>query len=263
MPQLCLVQKPKEKIVEVQTKEKKVVKTITGNDLMWNKINTWLEHCKQQKENFAYFTVEYWADVFVDGGKEVHLSTSTTMERPFKGEDDHYGGYWGTNGTYNKDNLHELKQELINWRTDFLEVPYCREKADGTALRDIRAENIRIFIDDQAKDFIIRTAKWSLNQLASELKSIKEKALTEEYLKKFDRMQFLDKEIHKVEYDILPGLKDKAEKAFDDKLYSQTVLDGEKFNLNATHKLFKRLRLKLAQMQKEYDRLRQEMYRWS
>ena len=262
MSQLCLVEKPKEKNIEVQTQQKQIVKTITNNDLMWSKINVWLENCKKQKENFAYFVVEYRADVHLDGTKDEALSTSTTLERPFKREGDSYGGMWGGGGAYSKNNLDELKETLLNWRKNFLEVPYCREKADGTALRDIRAENIRIFIDDNAKDFIARIAKWTLNELASELKSIKETPLTEEYLKKFDRMHFLDNEIHKIEYDILPGLKGKAEKAFGNKEETQAVLDGEKFDLNAAYKLFNDLKLKLAQMQKEYDALRHELYRW-
>ena len=43
MQQLSLV----EKTIEVQTKEKQVVKTITGNDLMWSKVNAWLDNCKE------------------------------------------------------------------------------------------------------------------------------------------------------------------------------------------------------------------------
>ena len=262
MQQLKLVKKPIEKKVEVQTAVKQAANTITDNNSMWNKVHAWLEKCKQEKENSAYFIVEYRADVHLDGSKDEHLTTSTTMERLFKSEDDSYGGCWGTNGTYNKNNLDELKKELIGWRKDFLEVPYCREKADGTALRDIKAENIRIFIYDKAKDFIARTAAWTINELALELKAIKEKPLTEEYLKKFDRMKFLNKEIEKLEYDILPGLKEKTEKAFDDRIETQTILDGEKFDLNAAYDLFKKLKLKLAKMEKEYDELRHEMYRW-
>ncbi len=263
MQQLSLVEKPKEKVVEVQTKEKQVVKAITNNDLMWGKINAWLDDCKQQKENFAYFVVEYRADVHLDSSKDEFLTASTTMERPFRDDSqDSYGGCWGCGGSYGKSNLDKLKEELVKWRKSYLEVPYCREKADGTALRDIKAESIRIFIDNRAKDFIARTAKWTLNDLSMELKSIKERPLTEEYLKKFDRMNFLEKEINKIDYDILPGLKDKAEKAFDDKAKTQTVLDGEKFDLNAVHKLYERLKLRLAQMQKEYDELRHELYRW-
>ena len=72
--------------------------------------------------------------------------------------------------------------------------------------------------------------------------------MTEEYLKKFDRMNFLDKEIHKLEYDILPGIKLKAENAFNEKIEAQTVLDGEKFDLNAAYELFQRLKHKLAEM---------------
>jgi len=136
------------------------------------------------------------------------------MERPFKREGDSYGGCWGCGGSYGKDDLDELKKELIKWRQNFLEVPYCKEKADGTVLRDIKAENIRIFIDDNGKEFIARTAKWSLNELAIELKSIKEDPLTEEYLKKFDRMKFLDKEIHRIEYEVIPELKKKVESFF-------------------------------------------------
>jgi len=259
MPQQCLISKPKE--VEVQTAVKQAANTITDNNSMWNKVHAWLEKCKQQKENSAYFIVEYRADVHLDGSKDEHLTTSTTMERLFKSEDDSYAGCWGTNGTYNKENLDELKEELLKWRKDFLEVPYCRGKADGTALRDIKAENVRIFIYDKAKDFIARTAAWTINELALELKAIKEKPLTEEYLQKFDRMKFLNKEIEKLEYDILPGLKEKTEKAFDE-VEAQTVLDGEKFDLNAAYDLFKKLKLKLAKMEKEYDGLRHEMYRW-
>ena len=263
MKQLYLVEKPKEKTIEVQTKENRIVKTITNSDLMWSKINAWLEDCKNQKENFAYFVVEYKADVHLDSSKDEFLTTYTTMERPFRNESiDSYGGYWGSGGCYGKNNLDKLKEELISWRKGYLEVPYCREKADGTALRDIKAQNVRIFMDDKAKEFIAREAKWNLNDLTSELKAIKEKSLTEEYLKKFDRMEFLDKEINKAEYDVLPGLKEKAEKAFDENVGSQTILDGEKFDLNAAQSLFRNLKLKLAQMKKEYDDLRHELYRW-
>ena len=75
-------------------------------------------------------------------------------------------------------------------------------------------------------------------------------------------MKFLNKEKEKLEYDILPGLKEKTEKAFDDRIETQTILDGEKFDLNAAYDLFKKLKLKLAKMEKEYDELRHEMYRW-
>ena len=262
MKQLSLVENPKEKINEVQTKERHVVKTITDNDLMWSKVNVWLENCKQQKENFAYFVVEYRANVHLDGSKDEYLTTSTTMERPFKNEDDSYGGCWGCGGNYTRENLGELKKDLIEWRKDFLETPYCKEKADGTALRDIKSENIKIFIDDKAKDFITRAAKWSLNEFIQELKTIKEKPLTEEYLKKFNRMNFLDKEIEKIEYKILPGLKGKIEKVFDDKIQTQITLDGESFDLNSTYDLFKKLKSKLSEMEKEYDKLRHELYRW-
>ena len=265
MQQLKLIENPKEKQkIDEHTEEKKMLKTITdNNDLMWNKVNSWLENCKQQKENFTYFVVEYRANVHVDGSKDEYLTTSTTMERPFRDESiDSYGGCWGFGGNYTKENLDELKKDLIEWRKDFLEIPYCKEKADGSALRDIKAENIKIFIDDKAKDFITRTAKWNLSELTQELKAIKEKPLTEEYLKKFDRMNFLDKEIEKIEYKILPGLKDKIEKAFDDKIQTQITLDGESFDLNATYDLFKKLKSKLNEMEKEYDKLRHELYRW-
>lgn len=262
MTQLSLIEKPKELKVDVLTKERHIVKTITNSDLMWGKINSWLEDCKNQKENFAYFVVDYRANVHLDSSKDEFLTTSTTMERPFKDFNDSFGGCWGCGGSYGKDNLDKLKEELVGWRKGYLEVPYCREKADGTALRDIKAENVRIFIDDKGKEFIAREANWNLNDLSSELKAIKETPLTEEYLKKFDRMEFLDKEINKIDYDVLPGLKNKAEKAFDDNAATQTVLDGEKFDLNAAQSLFRRLKMKLTQMQKEYDELRHELYRW-
>ena len=141
-------------------------------------------------------------------------------------------------------------------------VPYCREKADGIALRDIKAENIRIFIDDRAKEFIAKAARWNLNELAVELKSIRETKLTEEYMRKFDRMNFLDKEINRIEYELLPRLKNNAEQAFDDKKDYQAVIDGKTFDLNAVHSLYKQLKQKLTEIKKEYDGLRHELYRW-
>lgn len=74
-------------------------------------------------------------------------------------------------------------------------------------------------------------------------------------------LKVLDKEIHKLEYEILPGIKSKSENAFI-KAGTQTVLDGETYDLNAALGLFRKLGLKLQQMKKEYDALRHEMYRW-
>ncbi len=260
MQQLSLVQKPKE-TPKPQVNEEQIVKTITSDcKSMWNKIQTWLENCKQQKENFAYFAIEYRADVHLDGSKEEHLSTTTTMERPFRDESgDSYGGSWGCGGNFSKNNLDELKKDLIEWRKSFLEVPYCKEKADGTALRDIKAENVRIFINDKGKDFIARTAKWTLNDLTTELKSIKEKPLTEDYLKKFDRMNFLNKEIHRIEYEVIPELKKKVESFF--KETEQATLEN-KPDLNQVAEIMRKNKCNLKQMQEEYDGLRHEMYRW-
>ena len=197
-----------------------------------------------------------------DSSKEEYVITSTTLERPFRIEDDSYGGCWGCGGTYGKDGLEKLKNDIAGWRKNLLEAPYCKEKADGTALRDIKAENIRVFIDDRAKDFINRVANWNVNDLIAELKAIKEASLTDEILKKFERMKFLDKEINKIRYDNLPKLKDKGLSVFDDKKDAQTVIDGEKFDLNSVYRLYERLRSKLSQMEKEHDELKHEMYRW-
>src|SRR3989338_9107160 len=101
MQQLKLVGKPKENAVEVKDNKNRIVKTITNNDLMWSKVNAWLDNCKQQKENFAYFVVEYRANVHLDGSKDESLSVSTTLERPFKPEGDSYGGCWGCGGSFN------------------------------------------------------------------------------------------------------------------------------------------------------------------
>jgi len=261
MSQLKLVQKP---IVEKpNTGSMKVIKRIVSSKGFYERVNNWIELCKANKENYAYIAIEYHAEVFLNGAKKECLSLTNTMERPFRAnKDDSYAGSWGCGGNYDKNNLDELKKELIEWRKNFLEVPYCKEKADGTALRDIKAENVRIFIDDKAKEFISRTAKWTLNELAQELKAIKENPLTQQYLKKFERMNYLEEEIDKIEYDILPELRDKAEKAFDNNTETQTILDGEKFDLNAAYDLFKRLKAKAAQMEKEYNKLRHEMYRW-
>jgi len=256
MQQLSLVEKPKE--VEQPKQVKKLAKTLVNNDAMWSKVNAWIENCKKQRENFAHFTVEYWANIYVDGSKDEHISTSTAMERPFKKEGDSYGGCWGCGGSYDKNELDKLKETLIKWRNDYLEVPYCKENADGTALRDVKAENIRIFIDDNAKNFINRTAKWSLNQLAEELKAIKEKPLTEEYLKRFERMKFLDKEIRRIEYEIIPELKKKVESFFQNSLQSAL----EKPDLNQIAEIMNKNKCDLKQMQKEYDGLRHELYRW-
>lgn len=257
-----LIEDPEEGKLDIQDQdEEKVLKTITSSNEMWQRCNLWMDNCKQQKENFAYFTVEYRAEIHLDGLKDEYVITKTALERPFKREDDTYGGYWSGQGTLNKNELDQLKNDIINWRKELLAAPYCKENADGHALRDIKAENIRVFIDDKAKEFINRTADWSVNVLTAELKAIKETPLTDEYLKKFERLEFLDKEIHKLEYDIMPQIKGKVDGVFS-KSDAQTVLDGEKFDLNAALNLFKRLKAKLAVMEKEYDELRHELYRW-
>ncbi len=261
MSQLKLVQESVAKVKSPESLEP--IQRIHSSKSMYERINQWVEQCKEKKENYAYISVEYNAEIFVNGFMKELLSTTSTMERPFRNDsEDSYAGSWGTNGTYNQNNLDELKKELLKWRKDFLEVSYFKEKADGTALRDIKAQNVRIFIDEKAKEFIAREAKWNLNELASELKALIEAPITEEYLKKFDRMEFLNKEIHKVEYELLPDLKDKAEKAFEEKTTVQTVIDGDEFDLNSAYRMFKRLKIKLAGMEKEYDELRHELYRW-
>ena len=73
-------------------------------------------------------------------------------------------------------------------------------------IKKVNERNNESSINGKGKDFIAREAKWTLSELAMELKAIKEKPLTEEYLKKFDRMEFLDKEIHRIEYEVIPEL---------------------------------------------------------
>lgn len=261
MPQQALLLQKEEKSRKTEVKTEKIELKEIEDNILEQKIANWIKQCKENKENFAYFKVTYLARVELDGSKKEAVETSTTVERPFRKPDDSYGGMWGCGGFHKKEDLNELKEDIINWVKDQLSWPYNKEHADGHLISDIKREDVRVFIDDNSKDFIKRNAEWSLKDIAEEIKAIKVPPLTKEYLKKVQRLELLDKEIEKLEYTIIPDIKKKVERILEGDEDSQKTLNEED-DINEIVKTLKENKGKLKVMKREYDALRHELYRW-
>lgn len=140
----------------------------------------WCSQCKKAKESLAYQRFDYVGDLQSEG-----LRGSTTLERNWRGAEESYGGMWGSGGSWSTpEEVKALREELVEWYTDWMNVPYCREKANEFTLRGIKRENIRLLFSEKAKEFVQRVGGWSVDELQAELNTIPEAELTPEYMAK-------------------------------------------------------------------------------
>jgi hypothetical protein len=145
-----------------------------------NELYDWSENCEKAQESIAYMLFEYHTNLANE-----YITQSDCLERFWKGAEEGYGGCWGGHNTIrDKDEVVALREEILTWKKEYLAIPYCRERADEWALRGIRKENIRVFINDQCKEFIERVGGWSVDDLQKELSELPEAELTLEYVTK-------------------------------------------------------------------------------
>ena len=160
----------------------------------------WSEKCEQAQESVAYMVFEYHTNL-----AEEWLTYSDTLERFWKGANEGYGGHWGGGSSiHSKEDAVALRGEIVEWVKDYLAMPYHRERADDWALRGIRKENIRVFINTQCKEFIERLGGWSVEELQKEISELLEAELKPELLLKID------------EYNTVGKTYDKARHKYDD-----------------------------------------------
>jgi hypothetical protein len=187
----------------------------------WNEASPWINKCKADKENFTYRNFDYWNKSTLAEQCE-YIGGSSTLERPFKGTNDSYGGAWGSGGYYKtKEQLDQLRADLIAWKTNWLSMPYCREKGDEFMVRSIRAENIKVFFSNKAKEFIKKTAEWDVDELIKELDALPDTQLTPEIEAKIDEYAQIKKD-GKAAQDKLWKLEREMKEAIEGK----TLLNG-------------------------------------
>jgi hypothetical protein len=187
----------------------------------WDVAGPWAEKCKTEKESVCYRTFDY-VNRSTLAKVDESVSSSSTFERHWRGVSDSYGGSWGGGGHYaTKEEFDELRADLIKWKQNWLSMPYCREKADDFMVRGVRAENIRIFFSNKAKEFIKRTAGWDVDELIKELDAMPETIMTPEIQDKIDNFRKIESD-GKAAQDKLWKLERELKEAIEGK----TLLNG-------------------------------------
>lgn len=229
----------------------------------WNEMNSWIKKCEEEGESYVYRNFDYYAEVSPDSSKVEYVQDTETFERLWKGTSESYGGSWGGGGTYrNKEDLIKLRKDLLEWKRNWLLMPYCKEKADDYIYRGVKKENIKVFFSSKAKEMIERVGGWSVDGFIKEFNSIKEAELMPEYEEKADRFTWVGKRI-----DTLFGLISKREHALkqmieDTNVSNQMTLSQELDGPSKIIKLFKELqdwKIEITRLEKQKGRLREEL----
>jgi len=114
----------------------------------------WIETCKANQQNFSYMMFDATIEIDVNTGEtKAQPNVSTAVERPFKPEDDSYGGMWGSGGYGDKEG-EELKQQILGTKKRHLQTPYKEGLHKCDFMRDIKAENIRLFITPAGQEYL-------------------------------------------------------------------------------------------------------------
>lgn len=165
--------------------------TTTISEPETGEIAKFMEKCRENRENWAYISAVYVCDFRIDGKRE-WLNVNHTLERPFKDEGDSYGGMWGMR-SYPRDKISEFLDDTGKFVQKLLEQPY-KENLKGSEacfLRDIKDENIRVFLTDSARKLLEENAT-DAGEYLSKVHEMKGRTATDEELElceKYDRME--------------------------------------------------------------------------
>jgi len=121
-------------------------------DKIWNKVNSFIEQCKANKDNYAYLVVEYFNHSNLETTRE-GLSFNEIVERLFKAESDSYGGMYGNNVI---DRVDGFKNAVLDFKSKFTIQPYKKNIQNNIVLTDINADNVKIFVSEKAKEYLTK-----------------------------------------------------------------------------------------------------------
>jgi hypothetical protein len=226
----------------------------------------WIQICEQQRESYLYRMLTYCGKVLPDGSRVEHVMDSETFEKLWKGSSQSYGGFFGGGLVYgSKEQLVDLREELLNWKNRWLSIPYHKAKADDFIFRGVRAENIRVFFTPKAKEMIERVAGWSVDDFLRELDDMIEPLLTQEYERKADRYFWVDKRMDELSSLIYDRKSVLTKMVGEDNTPSQTILfESPEYESKRIGRLFQELQNwkdELARLEKEKKILRSDLIR--
>lgn len=143
-----------------------------------NEISQFIAGCKAKEENYAYLEIEF----------ESYLTPHSVVERPFKNENDSYGGSWGCGGQLGT-NKEEVEEYIRGYKRDMLEQPYLSRghPAFSNWARDIRAENIRVFASKRAVEYMMVDLGVDFDKLQGELDALPENPASENFIRMLER----------------------------------------------------------------------------
>jgi len=161
-------------------------------------IAEFLEECRKNRENWAYVSASYVCDYRIDEKVE-GLKVTQNVERPFKSEDDSYGGMWGTSG-YTKESINEFLEDTRKFIQGYLEQPYKEKlkESETSFLRDIKDRNVRVFISDKAKE-LLKENGINADEYLSEVNGMKGRTVTDEELELCEKYKTMEMEIERLE----------------------------------------------------------------
>ena len=195
----------KQKVLE----EKKRRIEWRGDDSLEKEVSCFVEDMKKANCNYAYIQIQYAEGTDYYGNHHYRIACEHTEEiidkgiNPFTGEENSYGGMWGSGGPdldettpLNRDVGVAFLQQLLEYKKGFLKKPYLNP-ADGWQLTSIKGVDYRIFFDKKVIEIFSKYG--DVEKFIRHFNSLDNRPPTEEELNTSREYYQLGKEINQLE----------------------------------------------------------------
>ena len=167
-----------------------------------------INQMKKENRNYAYLQVQYAAGIDYHGKHHYRISCEHAEEildkgtNPFTGEENSYGGMWGSGEdlnediSLNRDTILSFLQGLSEQKKDFLKKPYLNP-ADAGFFTSVKGTDYRIFFDKKVKELFSEYG--DVEQFIQYFNSLDNRPPVQEELDTAREYYRLDREIDELE----------------------------------------------------------------
>lgn len=229
---------------------------------------TWIAAKEANKENHAYIAIDYACQIDLDRTVE-GIAFEEEVWHKFKPNGLNSTGSIRPRDAFaaSKERFEEFVDYIFGFKTNLLKTPYAEHNGSKNFehwLRDIKAENIKIFYAEKARELVLRCTGKDMAEISKQLDAMSEHHAAEEDFQRLKKYELLEEIVEKTGKK-LEEMKEEIAECFD--IDSSTVmfkkkserkelpLDYEEKDWNKTADEFKTLEKEYESAEKEREEM--------
>ena len=116
----------------------------------------------KREHTHAYVNLKYASETTLEKRMEVILYDYGYSIRPYPQASSRYGGYWGSGGRFDKEDLDQLFAYLIKWKRGLFDKPYTDDDlTNAHRFSNLKPEHVYINVSEKTRRWIDRNTQTS------------------------------------------------------------------------------------------------------